>query len=145
MYDCDVGVAFYDSRVRVAKKSHRCIECSGLIAPDTKYHYECGVVLEGLYAKRFWSAKLCESCHTDWETLCHIEYGEVGTAGCICYGELRERISKANDDGWLKEDAGFEMYLRWFTPDPEEVGVEPRFMPGGVHPSEAWRLKELQF
>jgi len=146
MCDCDVGIGFYDSRAHVAKKPHRCKECEALIAPGTKYHYKVGVVLEGLYSKRFWSVKLCESCERDWDALTDIEWKRVGTgAGCVCYGELRKRIGEAEADGWLTDGTGLEMYLRWFTPDPEEIELEPRLCPGGVHPSEAWRLSELPF
>ena len=142
---CDVDVAFHESRTRRARKTHRCVECGGLIAPGTKYHYECGVILEGMYSKRFWEAKLCESCNTDWSTLFEAECRYSSFAGCICYGELRTRIQQADEEGWLVENAEQEMYLRWFTPEPEEIGVEPRLLPGGVYPSEAWRLMKLSF
>lgn len=147
MCDCDAKTAFYDSRIRVARKTYRCTECKVLIAPKVPHHYKVGAVYEsGSSGTRFWQAILCEQCEGDWSTLTNAEYREIrGEADCICYGDLRDRIEQANEEDWLKEPAEIEMYLRWFTPEPEEIGVDPRLLPGGVHPGEAWRLSELPF
>mgnify|MGYP001558279492 FL=1 len=147
MCDHDAKVAFYDSRVRVARKAYRCLECGALIAPGVSHHYKVGAVYEGgSHRTRFWQAILCKRCERDWSILTDAEYREVRSdAECICYGDLRDRIEQAQEEDWLKEPADMEMYLRWFTPDPEEIGVDPRLLPGGIHPSEAWRLRELPF
>jgi len=145
MCDHDMRVVFHESRVHVARKSHRCIECEALIAPGIKYHRHAGVAYVDGGPKNFWVAKLCLSCETDWDNLTDIEFKEVGMAGRVCYGDLRQRIGEASLNGWLTEGVGLEIYLRWFTPDPEEIDLGPRLLPGGVHQSEAWRLIALPF
>lgn len=144
MCDCDVKTEFHDSYVRVARKPHRCLECNALIVPKTKYHYKVGLVFEG-YSKRLWQAKLCQQCDIDWEIITTAENRVSNESPCICYSELGQRIVAAYENNDLTEPAEIEVYLRWFGPDPEEIGFEPRFLPGGVHPDEAWRLVELPF
>ncbi len=147
MFDCDATTVFSESRVQRARKEHQCFECHGLIAVNTKYNYKVGVVLEGTTwnSKRFWEVKICQSCENDWNRLYDIESREAYEAVCICYGELRTGILQAYEEGWLEKYQDLEMYFRWFTPEPEEIEAEPRLLPGGVHPDEAWRLAELPF
>lgn len=83
MCDCDdfERPSFYRSVTRVARKRHRCSECGGLITPNSRYQYSCGV-WEGEWS----SYKTCLNCV---EAFLHVE--------CFAHTALREELVECFD------------------------------------------------
>jgi len=64
---------------------------------------------------------------------------------------LRERTQRAYEEGLLTEPEEIELYFRYCTPEPEDMGLErpqpSELQPfaGAVHPEEVSRLGMLPF
>jgi len=85
MCDCDYyPPEFFNVVYRVAKKSHRCVECLRKIQPGERYE-----VASGKWDGNFDSHKTCADC---------VEFIEKSKIGCYCYGLLMDGIDERDGE-----------------------------------------------
>jgi hypothetical protein len=85
MCNCDVSEPkVYGARLVFARKSHRCCECGGEIAPGQPYE-----MVSGLWDERWGNFKTCTPCAEDRQSL---------ECQCVNFGQLRDAY--AEEVGW---------------------------------------------
>lgn len=90
----DIGNRFYVSRLRKAKKEHRCGECERIIQPGERYEVATGKNDDGY----LWRAKTCAQCCAArrWlEVVCN------GFCHFGVYQDLREHFAEGYNPRWL--------------------------------------------
>ncbi|HEU4677353.1 MAG TPA: hypothetical protein VFS75_01390 [Candidatus Paceibacterota bacterium] len=114
MFEDDDRILYLKTKVRRARKPHRCVECKRVITKGETYHFNYYAYVPHRATRPYFeSAKMCDECHVDWEILLKAELRESVFATHKCYGELRNRVLRACEDRWLTEPEEVRLYVRW--------------------------------
>ncbi|OHA68484.1 MAG: hypothetical protein A3J57_02240 [Candidatus Wildermuthbacteria bacterium RIFCSPHIGHO2_02_FULL_49_12b] len=110
----DIVTDFSREKVVTAHKDHKCIECGKDIRIGVQHHNVVGVSRESWSSPGyFWSVRICFQCDKDWTEFRELE---SDSSICVMYGDLRENVITAFENGVLKSSDSLAQ--RWV---PEEM------------------------